>query len=248
MYSYFHPRGGKKVDTLFSPLNPAMIQLKGTHMAEIVTTYALDKLSFPEPMDRDQFYHEQIAAFKNTGKPTRAVGIINVFLFNTEGELLVQQRSNHKKHNPGLLDKSIGGHMLFGDSPDYTVMVETVQELQVPSIVLKSNEEFIKTLKLLNHYLTTVALMKQVISGIHVIDKIFEGERVPIANQVYVYLGVYDGRTRAADKEAKGILHYTLDDIQHEMQTNPNKFTPDMHVLLKILQPTIADFMSIIKQ
>ena len=71
-------------------------------------------------------------------------------MFNSYGEMIIQKRSFDKNHNPGLLDKSIGGHVQFGDTPDYTAMVETIQELQTPSIVLKNENDFVKTFHLLH--------------------------------------------------------------------------------------------------
>lgn len=50
--------------------------------------------------------------------------------------------------------------MVCGDSPHHTVMLETVQELLTPSIVLGNRIEFLKTYDAMRDYLTTVALLK----------------------------------------------------------------------------------------
>lgn len=47
-------------------------------------------------MDRDNFYKEQIKTFKKTGQPTRANEVVNILLFNTRKELIIQKRSNNK--------------------------------------------------------------------------------------------------------------------------------------------------------
>jgi hypothetical protein len=39
-------------------------------------------------------------------------------------------------------------------------MLETVQELQVPSIVLNNDDDFDKTLKLLSNYTATISVIK----------------------------------------------------------------------------------------
>lgn len=117
-------------------------------MNEIITTYLLSNPNNSYPMERDKFYSEQIEIYKKTNKPTLAVAIVNAFIFNSNGKLFVQKRSDQKNHNPGLLDKSIGGHIQFGDSSNYTMMVETVQELQVPSIILQNQTDFLKTYNL----------------------------------------------------------------------------------------------------
>ena len=85
-------------------------------MSETVKTYLLTDPDTPIPMDRADFYDEQIKVFKETGKPTRAVETISVFIFNTSGQLMLQKRSFDKAQNPGLIDKSVGGHVQYDDT------------------------------------------------------------------------------------------------------------------------------------
>ena len=214
-------------------------------MSEIINTYLLSDPETCIAMDRDEFYKEQIGVFKKTGKPTRANDIVDIFIFNSKKELLIQKRSYKKKHNPGLLDKSIGGHILFGDTPDYTVMVETVQELLTPSIVLKNSNDFYKTLKLLKDYTTTISIVKHSHSKIYHMEKIINGEKIIIANKIHVYFGIYDGSTKPVDREAQGILYYSLPELLKEMKHSPQIFTYDLHLLLKELLPEIKDFLKV---
>jgi len=197
-------------------------------------------------MERKEFYREQIEVYKKTGKPTRANDIIDIFIFNSHQELLVQKRSYDKTHNAGLLDKSIGGHVRYGDSADYSVMVETVQELQTPSIVLKNTEDFKKTLILLKDYLTTISIIRHSRSKIYIMEKIIDGKMVKIANKIHAYFGIYDGSIRPVDREAKGILFYTLPELEIEMKKFPRTFTQDMHVLIKELHPEIEIFLKLV--
>ena len=128
-------------------------------MAETITVHDLDKPGLALPMDRDVFYAEQKAVFEKGKKPTQAVEVVHVLIFHEDGTLLIQQRSNQKAQNADLLDKSIGGHVRYGDQPDYTVMVETVQELQVPSITLRTEADFRKTYLLLRGYISSIPLI-----------------------------------------------------------------------------------------
>jgi len=217
-------------------------------MSEIINTYLLSDEDTIKAMDREEFYAEQIAVYKKTGKPTRANEIIDVFIFNSVGEMLVQKRSFNKFHNPGLLDKSIGGHVRYGDTPDYTVMVETVQELQTPSIVLKDLKDFNKTMKLLDEYLGTISIIKHSRTKIYLMEKIVGGEKIKIANKIHAYFGIYDGKIRPVDREAKGILYYNLDELDKEMKQFPDTFTNDMHVLIKAMRSEIKSFLKVVKQ
>lgn len=217
-------------------------------MSEILNTFLLKDPETPIPMDREKFYSEQISIYQKTGNPTRACDIVDVFIFNTEKQLIVQKRSQDKKHNPGLLDKSIGGHVRYGDTPDYTVMVETVQEMQTPSIVLKNKSDFKKTFKLLADYLTTVSIIGHGSSDIMLLEKKIDGRPVIIANKVHVYLGIYDGRTKTVDKEAQGLLSYTLADLDKEMKAIPSLYTGDMHVLLHKERGEIEEFLDFVEK
>lgn len=197
---------------------------------------------------RADFYKEQADIFKKTGKPTQAVTIVNVFIFDQKGEIFVQKRANTKNHNPRLLDKSIGGHIKFGDTPDYTVMVETVQELQVPSIVSRSDSDFEKTYDLLHEYLDSVAVIKKLDSKLFNLNKIIAGESIVIANNVHLYIGVYNGSIRTVDREAKGVLLYSLEDLESEIADDPKIFTDDIKLYLKEYKKELGDFAKFISK
>ncbi len=218
--------------------------------SEKITAFDLDKPDLTFPMDREEFYNEQIAIFKKTGKSTKGISIVDVLLFDVNGEMFVQKRSGTKRHNPDLFDKSIGGHVASGDNPDFTVMVETVQELNVPSIVLRSEQDYLKCLRLLSGYLDTIALIKNVSVFVAPLQKIFDREGVVITNKKYLYLGMYNGSTKTIDRESKGVLLYQLDDLIAEMTQFPERFTADMHYYIehheKDLRKFIGDAVKVI--
>lgn len=213
--------------------------------SEVLKTYLLDDPDTLIPMSRKEFYDEQIAVYKKTGKPTRAVEVIQVFIFNSDKEMLVQKRSSGKGHNPGLLDKSIGGHISYGDTSDFTVMIETVQELLTPSIVLRTQEDFSKTRNLLHGYLETISIIKHLETKIILTNKIIDDKTVVIANKAHVYFGIYDGRTRPVDKESKGILYYSLPDLEKEFKRFPNTFTDDLIKFYNEFKPEMKKFLKI---
>jgi isopentenyldiphosphate isomerase len=172
---------------------------------------------------------------------------VGIFIFNEHGELYVQKRSSTKRHNPNLQDKSIGGHILYGDTPDYTVMVETVQELQVPSIVLRTDKDFVKTHRLLKSYLDTVAIIKHVDTKIWELIKIFDGEEIKIADRYDIYFGVYHGRVKTVDREAKGVLTYSLSELEEEIKEFPKLFTNDLVVMLGAYRRKMESFVEKMK-
>ncbi len=217
------------------------------NMPETIITYSLDEKDVATPMDRDKFYNEQIETFKKNKQPTRAVEIVEIILINERCEMIVQKRSGAKRHNPCLFDKSIGGHIQYGDSPDYTVMVETVQELQIPSIVLRNEDDFKKTYKLLFNYLNTTAIIKHIETKFYNLEKIFDGEKIIIANKKHTYIGIYAGAVKTVDREAKGILFYDLESLNKELKSFPDIFTNDLHVFMKEYGKEIENFVKFIK-
>jgi isopentenyldiphosphate isomerase len=145
-------------------------------MSEIINTYSSEHQDQLIPMDRDEFYAEQIA-LAESGHPTnKYVEVVNVFLFTEHGELIVQKRSREKKHNPNLLDKSMGGHIRNGDSPSLTALFETVQELETPSVVMDNRIDFQKAYSTLENYLSTTAILEYITTIDTVIQKMIVGK------------------------------------------------------------------------
>lgn len=195
---------------------------------EQITVSSFGDLENVRPYSRKQYYDEQFSPYSDQDL---AVHVVAVFIVTSGGELLLQKRSADKRHNARLIDKTLGGHISYGDDPDYTVMVETVQELLVPSIVLKDEEDFTKTHSLLQRYLTTVALIRHVETKEFKLAKIVDGKSYIVNNVVHVYFGMYDGSTKPADKESAGMLYIKLDDLDDEIAAAPDQFTDDIKVL-----------------
>ena len=213
-------------------------------MSELVTTYLLTDLDQPMPMAREEFYEEQIKVFRKTGKPTRAVEIAQVLLFTPDLEIILQKRSSHKNHNPGKLDKTVGGHITWGDTPTYTVMAETLQELAIPAFVLDSDENFNRTFKLLHQFLNNSALVQFIDSRTVTLEKIFNKELVGIANKYYFYLGIYGGSIKPMDKEASGVLYYKYENLIEEIEETPELFTADLKFFLDKYREKIKEFLN----
>ncbi len=216
-------------------------------MPETICAYSLDDRFRAHPMERDHFYDEQIAEFKKSGKPTRAVGIFDVLLFTEKGEVILQKRSHNKRHNPYLIDKTVGGHIQYGDTVFYTAMIECVQELKIPAVVLREDEDFKRTLEVLSHSLESAAVLEMVDNNIYNIDNFFDGERVTIAKNIWLFLGVYGGSIKPVDREASGVLYYEFDVLKDEMKRMPELFTPDLHFIIENYENQIKKILSHLK-
>lgn len=195
---------------------------------EKITVSPVGKPDERTSYSRKQFYDEQ---FSSDHTKDLAVHLVAVFIVTSRGDILLQKRAHDKRHNPRLVDKTMGGHITYGDEPDYTVMVETVQELLTPSIVLKNDTDFRKTYGLLKHYLNTVALVKHSQVKEFKLKKISGGKEYEVNNVFHMYFGIYDGSTKPADREAAGMLYYKLEDLESEMLIAPEQFTDDLKKL-----------------
>ena len=216
-------------------------------MSEIITAYEIRDPKIPMPMNRDEFYKEQTKAYDKIGKTTKMVEIIGLLLFNTNGQIILQKRSADKGHNPGLIDKSIGGHIKFDDSPFYTLMVETVQELRIPSIVLYTEEDFKKTFQLLKSYLDHIAIVRLLGQGDYILNRNIKGKNYKMHHRVHLFIGVYNGATKPVDKEASGTLYYDLPALKQEIKKRPDNFTDDLKMYLKKFEPEIKTFIGHLK-
>lgn len=210
---------------------------------EKITVSPVGSPAQTQPYSRSQYYREQ---FSGTNEPL-AVHVVGILLFDSRGDLILQKRSHTKNHNAGLIDKSIGGHITFGDTSDYTVMVESVQELSTPSIVLRNRTDFVKTLQLLRSYTDTISIVQQIEVKEWQFEKSYEGQQRPITNVLHLYFGVYDGRMRPADREAAGMLYYSFDRLCDEIADHPETFTNDLVKICEFYKQDIIDFQSSIR-
>lgn len=210
-------------------------------MSEKFEVYNLDS-ELIGTQDRGEFYDEIKAEFKKTGKITRKVKSIRLIFMNSKGRIYLQKRSKIKMDNPGLYDKTVGGHVAAGDSYSTTVIKECAEELGFPAAVL-SEEEFEKAIKTI--HLDTIGVFKEVEN-----IKDFESKRTMEDGREYtqpymtsIYIGYYDGPIRFVDGESSGIEVFSLDELKEEIKTNPDKFTGDIKFMVekyeKLLVPII---------
>lgn len=122
-------------------------------------------------------------------------------------------------------------------------MVETVQELLTPSIVLRTDEDFTKTFNLLKDCLDTIAVINHISTDVAVARKLSDGTEKKITNKVHTYFGVYNGSTRPVDREALGILAYPLETLISEIKQHPDNFTHDIILYMQMYGKKLKEFI-----
>jgi isopentenyldiphosphate isomerase len=93
---------------------------------------------------------EEIALYneegKQIGKINRKIahnskdflhGAVHIFVFNSDGKLLLQRRSKRKLIAPDRFDISAGGHIAFGEDEYIAALRELEEELGITGVPLK---------------------------------------------------------------------------------------------------------------
>ncbi|MEY3197769.1 MAG: hypothetical protein RL023_446 [Candidatus Parcubacteria bacterium] len=70
---------------------------------EYITLYHKDNLETPLSVEREIFYEQRRTTYAD-----HYLYVVDVLLFNSYGEILLQKRSRRKKKNPGVLHTTIG--------------------------------------------------------------------------------------------------------------------------------------------
>jgi len=200
-------------------------------MAEKLEIYDLNE-KLLGVQDRVEFYDEIKAEFKKTGKITKQVKRSVMLLMNSKGKIVIQKRNKTKNENPGLYDKTSGGHVIEGDSFNLTLIKECAEELGFPVSVLPEHE-FGRAIKKTN--LRIVGIFKEIdyISGFLSVRSTKSGKKFIQPYMSTTYLGYYDGRLQFIDGESSGIELFTLKELEEEMKSDPEKFTEDIKFMVK---------------
>jgi len=189
--------------------------------------------------ERKKLYSEIRKEFAETGKITKQVRGIRLLLLNSSGRIYLQKRAKHKKENPGLYDKTVGGHVSAGTSYDMTLVKECSEELGFPAAVLPATE-FSTAVNSVD--LTIVGIFKQ-------IDYItpFMSTRISKDGTKFIqpwmnafYIGYYNGAIRFADGESSGIQVYSLDELKEELEEKPDEFTEDIKFMVNTYEPYLV--------
>jgi len=200
-------------------------------MSEKLEVYDMDS-NLVEILDRKKFYDQIKSDFAISGKINTKVKTIRLLLMNSSGRIYLQKRSSLKEENPGLYDKTVGGHVSAGDSFSITVIRECAEELGFPAAIVDP-KEFENAVRVTDLHI--IGIFKKV-------DYLpnFQGKRISRDGNFFVqplmtsmYIGYYDGPIRFVDGESSGIEVFSLAELQHELATHPNKFTEDVTFMIK---------------
>lgn len=127
----------------------------------------------------------------------------SVFIFNPEGEMLLQQRALNKYHSPGLWSNACCSHPHPGEDVIVAAQARLKQELG-----------FTTPLKKVFDFTYKVSF-----------------ENGLTENEFdHVFVGEYEGEIRSNPEEVEAYLFKPIDDIKLQLKDNPEIYTAWFHI------------------
>lgn len=155
-----------------------------------------EELILVDTDDNEIGYRSKAACHDGSGILHRA---FSLFLFNAEGELLLQQRAAEKRLWPGFWSNSCCSHPRRGESLPVATMRRLDDELNIAA-----------ELEFVYHFCYQAEFN----------DAGSENELC------HVFLGEIDGEPRPNDSEVESIRFISADDLGAELAAHPQRFTP----------------------
>ncbi len=145
-----------------------------------------------------------------TGKLHRA---FSVFIFNSKGEMLVQQRAVKKYHSGGLWTNACCSHPMPGENISDAAHRRLKEEMGFDTLITKA---FSFTYKAVFN------------------NGLVENE------YDHVFTGIYDGEINPAESEVKDFCFMSTVDIRNSILSHPQKYTEWFKIAFPRLEKYLA--------
>lgn len=205
---------------------------------ELITLYTREAPSEPILCARKDYYDNDFTTYQG-----HYPALIDVFLFNKSGEILLQRRGLNKRANPGKLHTSIGGHINWGEKPEFSLVHECMEELGAPTFLF-AEDNYDQAIKKLEPYTHKAALVKEIKEFFRNYSKSdIENQRY-IKDRIWLYFGRYDGVTEPPDEEVAGYEWFNLNNLSKEMEEKPDQFTAGIKIYFNEFNDEMRGFVS----
>ncbi len=204
---------------------------------EIITLYVKEAPDAPLSCGRTEYYDNDLTTYKE-----HYPALIDVFLFNRHGDVLLQKRGRHKRKNPGKLHTTVGGHISWGEKADFSVIHECMEELGAPALVF-SKDEYMQAIAKLGAYTHKAALLCKMGEFFRNLSEDAIESRRDIKDRLWLYFGRYDGPIEIIDRESAGYEWVDLDTLEQEFQLYPNQFTEGLKQLVEDYGSEMREFV-----
>jgi isopentenyl-diphosphate delta-isomerase len=132
----------------------------------------------------------------------------SVFLFNKNGQMLLQQRAIHKYHSPGLWTNACCSHPNPGETVQDAAIRRLYEELGFSAPVKKA------------FHFTYKAAFDNGLTE-HEYD--------------HVFVGIYEGPVHPNEEEVQDISYKSMDEIAVDLETDPHKYTEWFKIAFPLL-------------
>jgi isopentenyl-diphosphate Delta-isomerase len=133
----------------------------------------------------------------------------SIFIFNEKGEMLLQQRADHKYHSGGLWTNACCSHPAPGEETHFAAQRRLQEEMGFGTSLIKVFD---------------FTYRAEFDNGL--IEHEFD----------HVYLGMYNGDIHPNPDEVQSYCHKSLDDINKEITEQPDLFTAWFHIAFPLLE------------
>ncbi len=206
---------------------------------ELIVLYTKEAPNTPLSAGRTAYYDHALDTYS-----THYPCVVDVLLFNSQGELLLQKRARTKRFNPGKLHTTVGGHINVGEHHDFTMVHECMEELGAP-LLLFPKETFPDAYSKLHAYATRAAFG-------YFVDERFRDFRTDskfaqtaIKDRSYFYLGLYDGPFGSPDRDSAGYEWMSLETFGDQMKNHPDQFTNGIALFVDVYKKEIEEFVAL---
>lgn len=210
-------------------------------MSEKIILYIEQNNSAPIFALRSEVYDNRRTQYKD-----HYIYVIDIFLFTSSWQLLLQKRSKSKKTSPWQYHTSVWGHLNEWEIPEFTVVHECMEELGSSCFIVPENQSFETALRKLGDYTNKMAIIqhqkdyyKDLVDYTDAWWRVYSSK-----DRVYLCFWIYDWPVHCLDKEADWFEYFTIEDLKEELQTNPLKFTSVLHHFIETLWDDMIDFVN----
>lgn len=184
-----------------------------------------------EDISRDDYYTKAKKEWVENGKISTAIGSIWVVVIDPERGMMLQKRAQNKNINPGLWDTTIG-HIQASDTPEITCEKECFEELHMLVKIVEKAKlgEYVESPDIKNH-----AYLAKVETTMHIIPKNYVGiGQINFPVMLTIFFGYYTGECTFGDGEVEEVKYIRREELQDELNKNPEVFAPHVAYLLEV--------------
>jgi len=97
----------------------------------------MKEIEFLDLVDEDDNVIDKDERENITSLNQKNYRVINIFIFNSEGKMIIPRRSSNRRIFPDCYDFSVGGHVSSGESYEEAAYKELREELGIENVILE---------------------------------------------------------------------------------------------------------------